>query len=106
MRRTDCEGGSPRVRYTTARFRHPARRRSRVAARRTRAAAGQAQANWFALRESGFNVVRHLYRIHEGHARAGLCRGKGLRHRVALTEGQYGRLSDVAAELARLNVDV
>jgi len=30
MRRTDCEGGSPRVRYTTARFRHPAwRRRSR-----------------------------------------------------------------------------
>ena len=27
MRRTDCEGGSPRVRYTTARFRHPAWRR-------------------------------------------------------------------------------
>src|SRR6516165_9867109 len=24
MRWTDCEGGSPRVRYTTARFRHPA----------------------------------------------------------------------------------
>jgi hypothetical protein len=40
MRRTDCEGGSPRVRYTTARFRHPAwrRRGSRVAARRTPAA--------------------------------------------------------------------
>src|SRR5262249_38600540 len=27
MRRTDCEGGSPRVRYATARFRHPARGR-------------------------------------------------------------------------------
>src|SRR5262249_58802297 len=31
-----------------------------------------------------FNVVWHLHWIHEGHARAGLCRGKGFRHRVAL----------------------
>src|SRR6478609_11690842 len=37
MRWTDCEGGSPRVRYTTARFYHPAwRRRVRVAARGAR----------------------------------------------------------------------
>src|SRR6516164_1339908 len=40
MRRTDCEGGSPRVRYTTARFRHPAwlRHDSGVAAYGERAA--------------------------------------------------------------------
>jgi hypothetical protein len=36
LRRTDYAGGSPRLRYTTARFRHPAwRRRGGVAARRT-----------------------------------------------------------------------
>src|SRR6516165_10172740 len=41
MRRTDCEGESPRVRYTTARFRDPAwlRHGSGVAARGARAAA-------------------------------------------------------------------
>src|SRR5262245_54368819 len=39
MRRTDCEGGSPRVRHTTARIPFAWRRRGCVAARGARAAA-------------------------------------------------------------------
>jgi hypothetical protein len=56
MRRTDCEAGSPRVRFTTARFRHAARRRGgrafvllaslgARAARRARAAHWRADAS-------------------------------------------------------------
>jgi hypothetical protein len=43
VRRTGCEGGSPRVRYTTARFPHPAwrRRGGGVVARGRRAAVGK-----------------------------------------------------------------
>src|SRR5262249_43512226 len=41
MRRTDCEGGSPRVRYTTARIPFAWRRRGCVAANGARAAAGE-----------------------------------------------------------------
>src|SRR5215831_15122841 len=56
MRRTDCEGGSPRVRYTTARFRDPAwlRRGSGMAARGSRAAADEDRSDW----DSRFGVGR------------------------------------------------
>ena len=42
VRRTDCEGGSPRVRHTTARIRHLARRRGCGVAARCARAAGRA----------------------------------------------------------------
>src|SRR5215472_11536725 len=41
MRRTDCEGGSPRVRYTTARFHHATRGRGGVVAARGARTAGR-----------------------------------------------------------------
>src|SRR5262249_35281422 len=96
MRRTDCEGGSPRVRYTTARFRHPAwRRRGRLAAR-GKAAAGDACG-----RIPQQRVARHLRappaRISPGPEGGRLCRGRKRSDRIPVGGRSIRSVASVAA---------
>ena len=86
MRRADCEGGSPRVRYTTARFRHPAwlRRDGCVAARGARAAGGNATDHRVLWPEHGLGLESVDRCFCAAAARTRLNRGPQPRDQVSL----------------------
>jgi hypothetical protein len=84
MRRTGCEGGSPRVRYTTARFRHPAwRRRGGVAARGT-SAAGCHSSRRISVTRRAWDACVSCSGIPQGTERSRLCRGQEPCDRISL----------------------
>ena len=108
MRRADCEGGSPRVRYTTARFRHPAwlRRDGCVAARGARAAGGNATDHRVVWPEHGLGLEAVDRCFCAAAARTRLDRGPNLAIKYRWADARSERFAEIAAEFVRLKVDV